>query len=161
MAAVTSYGDLQAKLKEVRNKALEETALKSVILAKEVIEKEVYSVDTPEFYQRTYQLRDSLRDNPLENGGSNLAVIKIDHDRAAISPSAKNFQHASAWWSPWNYSGYLAKTVHDGLSGGLFGDNHAGMSSRPYMDETEKELKAGKYRKFMLDEIRAMGFKAK
>ena len=160
MASVSSYSELAKRLKDVRNKALEGAAEKTVKLGKEIIDDVVYGSDSPESYERTYQLRDSLRDNPIESVFSNKATIKIDHDKARISPNVASFQHASTWWSPWDYSGYVAKTVHDGLSGGLFGEGYW-RGSRPYMDNTEKELKAGKYRKFMVDEIRAMGFKVR
>lgn len=161
MVAVTSYSQLENQLRKIRNKALEGAGEKSSELAKEVIQRVLYDASSPESYQRTYALRDSIRDNPLESSGGSQAIIKIDHDRSMIPTSGENFQHASAWWSPWDYSGYVAKTVHDGLSGGLFGDSHAGLSARPYMDDTKKELSGGKYRKFMMEELKAMGLRVK
>lgn len=159
MSRVTTYSQLKSELKKVRDKALKEAAKESVDLTKEVINKVVYNAGSPENYQRTYQLRDSFRDNPLESKGDS-AVVKLNHDEARISPNVGMFQHASSHWSPWDYSKYIAKTVNDGGSGGLFGDGYW-RSARPYIDEAEKELSGGKYKQFMLAQLRGLGYRAR
>lgn len=159
MAQITTYSQILDELKKVRDKALQKTAEESVKLSKEIIDRVVYDAGSPENYERTYQLRDSFRDNPLENSGD-VAVVKLDHDTGKISANPSAFQHASPYWSPWDYSKYVAKTVHDGGSGGLFGDGYW-RSSRAYIPEISKELEGGKYKQLMLAQIRGMGFNAK
>lgn len=158
MAQVTSYSEIISELKKVRDKALKKTAVDAVKISKEIIDRVVYDAGSPENYQRTYQLRDSFRDNPMESR-SDVAIVKLDHDRGKITPNVSAFQHASSHWSPWDYSGYVAKTVHDGSSGSLFGDGYW-RSKRAYIPEIEKELNGGRYKQLMLAQIRGMGFNA-
>lgn len=159
MSTVTSYSQLLAELKKVRNNALKGAAEEATELGKEVIQRVVYDVGTPQDYDRTYDLKNSLRDNPIEGSGSSSATVKIDHDTSLIHSDSVGYQHYSPTWG--NSHEYIAKIVHDGLSGDMFGTNHLGMRARPYMDDTENELKNGKYKKFMMDEIKGMGFKVK
>ena len=159
---VRTYSELLKELKKVRNKALEGAGEKARDLVKEEIQKEVYNI--PEgAYERTGELKESLIDFPLEEKGD-IAQVAIKHDwENLMTATASKFQHASPYWSPWNYRPYVARTVHDGLSGGLFGtsENLHWRKPKPYMDNAKETLRKGKYKEYMKEELVGMGYKVR
>ena len=159
LANVKSYSQLLIELQKVRDKALKATGEKTKELVKEQIQQEVYSIPEGE-YERTGQLKDSMTNFPLESKG-NVAEVKIAHDIDSMTYDTEKFQHGSNYWEPNDYRKYVAQTVHDGTSGSLFGVNKHWHEPKPYMDNAKKEMEDGKYKKFMEEEINAMGIKTK
>lgn len=159
MVKVKSYKGLMAALSKARDEALAGAAKEAEQLVKDRIDEDVYGVGTPEEYQRTYQLRDSIKAFKVEKKGD-TSQVKIAHDTSLIHPNVENFQHASTYWSPWNYVNYVAETVHDGTSGGLFGDGYW-RQPRPYMFNARNEMIDGKYRQFMIEQLKSQGYKVK
>lgn len=158
MADITSWSKLKEALVKGRTEALRESAKESVDYIKDrVIDQEVYGRGSPEFYERTYQLKDSLRANPAEGVRNYSASIVIDHDTSKIKVNLPMYQHGSPM------SGGIADAipliVHDGLSGSMFGDGFW-MEPRPYMGTARNDLQAGKLRRMMVKELRDYGFDA-
>lgn len=160
MAKVNTYSQLEALLREARTEALEKASKQAADYVKdEVIAKEVYTRVNPTFYERTYDLQNSVVDRPVEGGGAGTATVKINHDTSMIGYSPENFQHGNEYYGSATES--IAEIVHDGLSGNMFGFG-AWQVARPYMDNAAMDLDGGgKFRKFMMDELRGMGFTVK
>ena len=156
MAIIRTYSQLLIELEKAKNIALAKSAEKTVELVKVEINKEVYSEPEGD-YQRTYQLRESVKDFPLEIKGR-ASEIKIAHDTGQIVSNASVFQHGSNYWSPSDYSEYLAETIHGGLSGSLFGTNKHWHKPKPYMDNAKAEMLNGQYRKFMMESLMRSGY---
>lgn len=159
MATIKTWKDLEKALKQARDKALEGTGEKAKELVKDEIQKEVY--DIPEgSYERTHDLMTSLTDHELEVKG-NTAQVEISHDWWEMSRDTSKFQHASPYWSPWDYRRYIAETVHYGTSGSLFGSDSSlhWRQPKPYMDNAKDRLSKGEYKKFMMEMLRKDGFK--
>lgn len=158
MANVTSYAQLLKELQKARDKALEGTGKKVAEIAREEIQQAVYDIPEGD-YERTGDLKDSLIDFPLEVKGD-VAEVEIKHDWQNMSRDPSKFQHASPYWSPWDYRSFVAETVHDGTSGSLFGTSGHWRHEKPYMDNTKDRLEKGKeHVKAMKEELNKMGIK--
>lgn len=156
---VTSYSGLLAALETAKDKALEGASVKAKDLVQDKIMEEVYSV--PEgSYERTMGLYDSMINFPLEKKG-NVSEVKVAHDWMNMSRDPSKFQHASLYWSPWDYRSFVAETVHDGTSGSLFGMGQHWYERKPYMDYAKDDLRKGEYRKFMVEMLKRQGYKVK
>jgi len=149
-------------IKEEAKKPLENTGNEVAERVKREIDNVVYSVTDGEgskpenSYERTYDLRNSMQSYPLKETDDVLEV-ELKHNIEKIRAVPEKFQHASPYWSPWNYSQFLARTVHDGLSGGLFGYGYW-CEPRPYMDNVKDDMKNGEYKNIMMSELRKKGF---
>ena len=156
MAIIRTYSQLLIELEKAKNIALAKSAEKTVELVKVEINKEVYS--EPEgTYERTWDLYNSMTDFPLEIKGK-ISQAKIAHDTDKIGTNVEKFQHASAYWSPWNYSNYIAETINLGLSGSLFGTSGHWLSPKPYMFNAQTQMVNGKYKLFMMQSLIGMGY---
>lgn len=155
-----TYRELEARLREARSKALEKAGEKAKDLTLEIIDDVVYGAGTPNEYERTYQLKDSLRDWAVKGYSSSLATLSISHDANLIYSDPDNYTYGSNYYSPTDMSEYVPNMINDGTSGGMFGDGFW-MEARPYADQSKEQLSGGKYRKFMSEEIRSMGFRIK
>lgn len=142
-----------------RDKALKATGEKTKELVKDEIEKEVYSIALGT-YERTGELKESMTDFPLESKG-NKAEVRIAHDIDKMSYNTSKFQHGSDYWEPSDYRKYVPETVHDGTSGSLFGESGHWRRPKPYMDNAKEKMKDGKYKDFMIEELKRMGIDAK
>lgn len=157
--SATSYKDLEKALKKAMDKALVKAGKDTKKLVQDKVDSDVYKKYSPKEYERTGDLRDSVTDFPLEKKGDKSSVT-VKHDTDMMSYNPGKFQHASPYWSPWNYTKYVPQTVNDGLSGGLFG-NGAWRAPRPYFDNAVKDLEKGKFREFMEDGLKQQGLKIK
>lgn len=154
MAQVRTYAQLEAELKKARDKALDRAAKEVVDMVKdEVIEREVYGAGSPAYYERTYDLKNSLRAQPRVGD-----TVTIDHDTSLIGVNLTKFQHGSPLSG--GIPDSIPSIVHDGKSGSLFGDGYW-RDSRPYMDVAKGELNSGRYKDIMMAELRMMGYKVK
>lgn len=160
MSTVRTYTQLAAKLKEIRNKALEASGEKAKDLTTDIMDDVVYGAGTPEEYDRTYELKTSLRSYSISGASSGEATVRIAHDGNLISSSPDDFIHGSNYYSPSDMSEYIPNIVNDGSSGDFFEEGFWS-APRPYRDIAAEQLSGGKYKKFMVDEIKAMGFKVK
>ena len=112
----------------------------------------------PTTYKRTYELRESLVADDFKSSG-NSAEITIKHDTDKIYSTEPN-QHYSVVDGSSSVNS-VAHIVHDGLSGHIFGSSGYWTKKRPYMDNAKKEMKDGKYKVFMIEQLRKQGFDAK
>ncbi|AKO91907.1 hypothetical protein BEH_07205 [Priestia filamentosa] len=110
---------------------------KAADVTKRNIDKSVYKYD-PEEYQRTYQLRDSIKNFPAKVVG-NTVEVEIDHDKSMIISDPDNYTHGSPYYSPQNISSFLDIIVAEGKSGDLFG-NGFWRQKRQYFNVTVQDL---------------------
>lgn len=157
MATVKSWSDLEKALRQARDKALEGTGDKTKELVKDRIDKDVYSVATPSEYIRTYELRESVQLSDVTSNG-NVAEIEIGHDTNLIGSYEPN-QHYSVVDGSSSVDS-IAEIVHDGKSGLIFGNGYW-TKPRPYMDNAKEEMEDGKYKEFMIEELKKQGINAK
>lgn len=157
MANVTSWKDLEVALQKARDKALKGAGEKGKELTKKRVDEDVYAMSKgePAVYERTFQLRESLVADDFKSSG-NMAEITIKHDASQIHSTAPN-QHYSVVDGSSSVD-YIAEIVNNGESGKIFGEGYW-TEPRPYMDNTRKEMKDGKYREFMVDELKKLGYK--
>lgn len=157
LANVSSYSALLKELQRVRDKALQGTGEKTKQLVKDRIDEDVYSVATPDVYERTYELRESVQPSKVESKG-NVAEVEIGHDTNLIGSYSPN-QHYSVVDGSSSVD-YIANIVNNGESGKIYGEGYW-TKKRPYMDNAQKEMEDGKYREFMEEEINKLGIKTK
>lgn len=159
---IRTTADLEKMMKYVKDIARESLVDtgKEIVedVIKDEIDKAVYSI--PEGgYKRTYDLRESMESFPLKDNGNEFE-IDIMHNTTKIRSIPEDFTHGSLHWSPRNYSKFLGRTVHDGLSGGLFGtdDKLHWRQPKPYMDNSIDRLNKGKeHVKFMKRNLNKRG----
>lgn len=157
MATVKSWSDLEKALRHARDKALEGTGEKAKELVKDRIDEDVYSVATPSEYIRTYELRESVQPSKVNSKGD-IAELEVGHDTSLIGSYEPN-QHYSVIDGSSSVDS-IAEIVHDGKSGLIFGNGYW-TKPRPYMDNATEEMKDGKYKDFMVEELNKMGIKTK
>jgi len=156
MAQVRTYSQLLVQLQKARDKALAGVGDKAKDIVEAQIQKEVY--DKPEGdYERTYGLLNSLNNFGLEYKGVS-AQVRIGHNWQNMPYNPSNFQHGSNYWQPNDYRQYISETVHYGTSGNLFGANQPWHKAKPYMDLAKEEMKNGKYKSFMIEQLRGQGY---
>lgn len=156
--AATSWSELEKKLKQARSEALQAASETASDYTKDVVERVVYGAGSPTVYERTYDLKDSIRENPVQGSTRTTATVVIDHDITQISTDLTMYQHGSP--QSGSVADVIPEIVHGGLSGDMFGDGYW-RRPRPYMDVAAKELSGGKFRQYMVSELKAMGLNAK
>ena len=157
MASVKTWGQLEKALQQARDKALKGTGGKTKDLVKDKIDKDVYMAGNPIKYERTYELRESVQPSKVESKGS-IAEVKIGHDESLIGSYSPNQHYSIVDGSSSVHS--IAEIVHDGKSSHILGTGFW-TKPRPYMDNAKKEMKDGKYKDFMVEQLRKQGFDAK
>lgn len=155
LANVTSWKQLEVALQKARDRALKGAGEKAVEVVKDRVDKDVYGTGSPTVYERTYQLRESLVADDFKSSG-NTAEITIKHDTSQIHSTAPN-QHYSVVDGSSSVES-IAEIVHDGKSGRVFGEGYW-TKPRPYMDNAKEIMKDGKYRDFMVEELKKLGYK--
>lgn len=159
MAKVSSYSQLLIELQKARDKALKGAGDKTSELVKKRIDEDVYGVEpSPKEYVRTYELRESIKPSKVTSSGS-IAELEISHDTSLIHSNRDLNQHASAVDGK-SSSHSIAEIVHDGKSGLIFGTGYW-TKPRRYMDNAKEEMKGGKYREFIKNELTKQGYKIK
>lgn len=159
MATVSNYSQLLKELQKVRDRALRGTGEKTTELVKDRIDEDVYGVNpNPKEYMRTYDLRESVKPSNIKSSG-NMAELKVSHDTSLINSNSDLNQHASAINGE-SSSHSIAEIVHNGKSGLIFGKGYW-TAPRPYMFNATQEMKGGKYRDFMKDELTKQGYEVK
>ncbi len=158
MAKVTSYSQLLKELQKARDRALEGTGKKTEDVVKKRIDTDVYDVGDPKEYIRTFELRESIKSSNIKSSGD-IAEVEIKHDTSLIHSNPSLNQHASAIDGSSSVDS-IAEIVHDGKSGKLFGQGFW-TKKRPYMDNAKEEMEDGKYKQFMMEELKRMGYKVK
>ncbi len=168
---VRTYSELLRELKKARNKALEGAGEKAVDLVKGRIDEDVYGKYDPSWYERTYQLRDSV-DVTNTSIKKDIAEIEISHDTKKITTgNINNGQHASVV-DGFSSHDSIDEIVHNGLTGAIIEEGywkdkswykpkHTFAKPRPYMDNSIQKMRDGEYKKFMIEELRKMGYKVK
>ena len=157
MATVKTYKELEKALMKARDKALKGTGENTKDLVKDRIDKDVYMAGNPTKYERTYELRESVQPSKVESKGS-IAEVTIGHDESLIGSYSPNQHYSIIDGSSSVHS--IAEIVHDGKSGHILGAGYW-TKKRPYMDNTKKEMKDGKYKDFMVEELKKQGLDAK
>ncbi|MGJ0846638.1 hypothetical protein ACR77J_08115 [Tissierella praeacuta] len=155
MANVTNYAQLLKELQKVTGKSLKGAGEKTVDVVKDRVDKDVYEAGSPTVYERTYELRESLVADDFKTSG-NTAEITIKHDTNQIHSTAPN-QHYSVVDGSSSVEG-IAYIVHSGKSGKVFGEGYW-TQERHYMSNAREEMKDGKYRDFMKEELKKQGYK--
>ncbi|HZJ98757.1 MAG TPA: hypothetical protein VFC79_02055 [Tissierellaceae bacterium] len=168
MASVKTWSQLEKALQQARDKALKGASEKAKDLVKDRIDKDVYSVYSPNSYERTYDLKESVEPSDIKSNG-NVSEIKISHNEDKIRSTGN--QHRSVVDGKSSASS-IAEIVHNGKTGAIgqrgywrdapwYDNGDAFAHSRPYMDNAKKEMKDGKYKDFMIEQLKKQGFDAK
>lgn len=143
-----------ASLFDAVQKTLESSAkeigIQGFKTVKDQVETDVYKKYNPKYYQRTGQLKSSLRYTTMKHKDG--AYILFDHDKLKMDaipptqgkPPKGNYhmgQHHSTAkkYSPQKYNDYVAMVVHDGTSGDIFGDGEW-RKPRPYMQNSRAKV---------------------
>lgn len=156
MAAVTSLSELKQVLLDARTESLVKASQEASDYVQDVvIEQEVYGKGNPQDYERTYDLKNSITERPVTGARSEVASVIINHNTNLISFNPDMNQHGNH--SHGSVAHAIPDIVHDGLSGSAFGDGYW-RAARPYMDVAAKDLSGGRFKRFMEDELRGMGF---
>lgn len=159
MAKINSFSQLKSELQRARTEALVNASDEATeYIRMDVMDDVVYGAGNPNFYERTYQLQNSLTDRPVTGAAEETASVLINHDTSLIRFQPDNRQHGNH--TSGDVSDFIPMIVHDGLSGNAFGDGFW-RPARPYMDEAVKRLSGGKFRGMMVKELRGMGLNAK
>lgn len=158
MTTVNSYSQLLKALQKARDKALEGTGKKATKLVKDRIDEDVYGAGNPKKYIRTYDLRESVEPSKVKSSG-NVAELEVSHNSALIRSNPELNQHASAIDGSSSVDS-IAYIIHEGKSGKIFGSGFW-TEKRPYILNAIKEMEDGKYKEFMIEELKKMGFKVK
>lgn len=144
--------DLQDSMNEVGEQVSEKT--------KRNIDKTVYEAGTPSVYERTYQLRDSIKNFPATVDGDSV-VVEIDHDTSLIISIPEAYQHGSLYYEPNDISEFIDVIVHEGLSGDLFGNGYW-RNKRQYFKVTIDELMAKReHVKWLKEAMKRKGYDVK
>jgi len=165
MAQVRTYSQLLRELERARNRALMGASKKAEQLVKDKIDSDVYGTYSSEGYSRTYQLRESVEASNVEVVG-NKAVVFIEHNESKITSSGN--QHRSVV-DGYSSASVIANIVHNGFTGAIGQSGywksapwskpeHTYANARPYMDNAKMEMQNGKYRKFMIEQLRGQGY---
>lgn len=102
------------------------------------IDTDVYGAGQPNEYNRTLELRESVKSSePIVT--NNSVSVEVKNDSNLIHSEPENFIHGSLYYSPNDASSYVAELVHEGTSGPLFGDGYW-RKKRPFMDNARNEL---------------------
>ena len=157
MANVKSYKDLEIALTRALAKAMPKVGDKTAELVKDRIDKDVYATGSPTVYERTYELRDSVEAGKITVGKSTVET-EIGHNPTEIGSYEPNQHYSIVDGS--HSSDSIAEIVHDGKSSHILGTGFW-TKKRPYMDNAKKEMKDGKYKDFMIEQLRKQGFDAK
>lgn len=157
MTNVKSYKDLEIALTRALVKAMPGVGDKTAELVKDRIDKDVYSAGKPSVYIRTYELRDSVEAGKITVGKSTVET-EIGHNPTEIGSYEPNQHYSIVDGS--HSSDSITEIVHDGKSSHILGTGFW-TTKRPYMDNTKKEMKDGKYKAFMIEELKKMGIDAK
>ncbi|MGZ9868113.1 hypothetical protein ACU3L3_06800 [Priestia endophytica] len=129
-------------------------------VTKRNIDKTVYN-QNPSEYQRTYQLRDSIKNFPAKVVGDTV-IVEIDHDTSMIISYPDNYTHGSHFYSPNDISNFLDLIVNEGRSGDLFGNTGFWKNKRQYFKATVQDLiQTGEHIQAMKTGLRLKGYEIK
>lgn len=140
--------DLQSSMNDVGKTVSNKT--------KKNIDEEVY-MDDPAVYERTYQLRDSIKNFPAKVEGNEI-IVEVDHDTDLIISIPEHYQHGSPDYEPNDISDFIDVIIHEGLSGNRFG-NGFWRDKRQYFKATVDELiRTGEHIKALRDSMKRKGY---
>lgn len=157
MTNVSSYKDLEIALTRALAKAMSGVGDKTAELVKDRIDKDVYAAGSPTVYERTYELRESVEAGKVSVGKS-IVETEIGHNPTEIGSYEPNQHYSIVDGS--HSSDSIAEIVHDGKSSHILGTGFW-TKKRPYMDNAKEEMKDGKYKKFMVEELKKQGLSVK
>ena len=124
------------------------------------IDEVVYGAYNPQWYETTYELRDSVEATNARDLGDSVE-ISLYHDSNKFTVDKDNFQHGSNY-SNKDMSVLLPEIINDssrwGIIDGLFPKDGAWRFDRPYVDETLNALKDGRLKKWMLKKLKEKGY---
>ena len=142
---IRNLKDLKKVLKPIIAEALEGTGENVVErVAREHVDSDVYQAYSPEVYESTFELRDSIFTKSADIKNDTIEVV-IKHDTDKINSYAPN-QHYSVVdnYSRKDVSDWIPWIVHEGKTFNLWNDSGAYLKPRPYMDNAVDELEQSK-----------------
>lgn len=163
MIQIRNLKDLKKVLKPIIAEALEKTGEEVVErVAREHVDKDVYQAYSPEVYEATFELRDSIFTKSADIKNNTIEVV-IKHDTNKINSYAPN-QHYSVVdnYPRKDVSDWLPWIVSEGKTANIWGDSGAYLKPRPYMDNAREELEQSKeHVDDLVKRLRALGLNAK
>lgn len=144
--------DLQSSMNDVGKTVSNKT--------KQNIDKVVYDAKPSDHtltYERTYQLRDSIKNFPAKVKGNEITV-EIDHDTSMIISIPEEYQHGSYDYEPNDISEFIDVIVHEGLSGGKFGNGFWRKKRRYFQFTIDELIRTGEHVKALKDSMKRKGY---
>lgn len=140
MPSFTNLTQLEVFLKKTIKDSMEDVGKAVEYKVREKIDEVVYnSPATPDTYNRTYELKNSLiHEQPKQSGNETTVVIK--HEDNLLGHYAPNQHQSVVDGSPLSVES-LAEIVMQGKSGHIFGQGYW-TEPRPYMDIAKEEILA-------------------
>jgi hypothetical protein len=127
MATANNMTELARLINQQIQQSLETDVAKKVIsVAKEHVDKDVYSVYSPKVYSRTGKLKESFKSNPIANG---IEIENTRKDGDRYIPEIIEYGHDAS------SQGYEHPAYYSG------GDNF--IQPRPFIENTKKEIESG------------------
>ena len=157
MKGIKTYSDLEVALTRIIAKAMPGVGDKTAELVKNRIDQDVYSVGTPSVYERTYELRESVEAGKITVGKSTVET-EIGHNTTEIGAYEPNQHYSVVDGSHSTES--ISEIVNYGKSGKIYGEGYW-TQKRGYMDNAQNEMEDGKYKEFMIEELKKQGIDAK
>ena len=157
MKGIKTYSDLEVALTRIIAKAMPGVGDKTAELVKNRIDQDVYSVGTPSVYERTYELRESVEAGKITVSKSTVET-EIGHNTTEIGAYEPN-QHYSVVDGS-HSTDSISEIINNGESGKIYGEGYW-TKKRGYMDNAQEEMENGKYREFMIEELKKQGIDAK
>lgn len=142
MPTFKSMKELESYLQKKLGDSMPAVGLMGENKVKNRVQKDVYDKASPEKYERTGDLKESVvYEMDMVRGGYQVEIFNNDDFIRSTKPN----QHYSVVESedgsyPLDYSEFVAVTVHDGTSGLIFGEGYW-TSPRPFMANAAKEIR--------------------
>ena len=155
MKEISSYSGLEAILIGIIQEALEGVRKKVEEQMKLNIDIDVYEANTPNQYDRTYQLKDSVMTTDVKTvkgGGS----FYLQHDTSKIK-YAPLYQHGSPSKKWGDVSKLIPEIIAFNLSGDWFNDGWWQNRDSYYLDTLEDLQDKGMLSKWFKEELRNRG----
>lgn len=146
-----SIADLEKYLLGIMEESMEDVGEHAEKIVSERVQKDVYDAYDPSYYDRTYQLKNSLQHNTFVKKRAKEVYSKINHNFRQIRASKPWTHHSIVQdYNPQNYAKWIPVTVHDGTTGLIMahpeGRPHlrAFELPRPYMRNAWNQMRSSR-----------------
>jgi hypothetical protein len=86
MLTITNWGQLKSYIENILKQCLEKIALETAKELQKHVQTDWYEAHSPQFYDRTYQLLNSITNSNIEQKG-NKFIVSVYFDHTMITPN--------------------------------------------------------------------------